>query len=333
VGEAHRAGKIVRSLLDFSRQQRPERRPVSVEDVLTSTLKILAYDLQSRNIECRTDLAGDLPATMADAHQLQQVFVNLISNAHEAMYEANRGGVLKITSALAAIDGESGDGEAGDVPSTTGIRICIEDEGPGIPSDVLPRIFDPFFTTKSPGKGTGLGLSVCHGIVSEHGGQIWVESEAGEGTRFYVQIPLISVETGTGEDRDMAATVPEEMKEARMLIVEDEEVLRDLIVRVLGQVGYQVDTSPDGLEALEKVDRVHYDLIICDVRMPRLGGIELYKKLSGRGSKMIHRIMFITGDTVSGETIGFIEANDIPYLGKPFEIQELLEKVRAELEG
>jgi len=132
---------------------------------------------------------------------------------------------------------------------------------------------------------------------------------------------------------DADTTVPEETKEARILVVEDEEVLRGMVVRVLGQVGYQVDTSPDGLEALEKIDSVHYDLIICDVRMPRLSGIELYKKLSGRSSKMIRRIMFITGDTIGGETIGFIEANDIPYLGKPFDIQELLEKVQLELEG
>jgi len=333
VGEAHRAGKIVRSLLDFSRQQRPERSPVFVEDVLNSTLRILAYDLQTRNIECRTDFTGDLPATMADAYQLQQVFVNLINNAYEAMYEANRGGVLAVSSELVTIDQTNGDGHVDGGAPISGIRICIEDDGPGIPSDVLPRIFDPFFTTKSPGKGTGLGLSVCHGIVSEHGGQIWVESEAGEGTRFYVQIPVISTDHRPREDSEADTTAPEETEGARILVVEDEEVLRDMVVRVLGQVGYQVDTSPDGLEALEKINRVHYDLIICDVRMPHLSGIELYEKLSGRSSKVTQRIMFITGDTVSGETIGFIEANDVPYLGKPFEIQELIEKVRAELEG
>lgn len=333
VGEAHRAGKIVRSLLDFSRQQRPERSPVFVEDVLNSTLKILAYELQSHNIECRTRLAGDLPATMADAHQLQQVFVNLINNAYEAMYEANGGGVLTVSSELVTIDQAKENGDADGGPSIPGIRICIEDDGPGIPSDVLPRIFDPFFTTKSPGKGTGLGLSVCHGIVSEHGGQIWVDSQAGEENRFYVQIPVISSDDRTREDSGADMPVPGDTGGARILVVEDEEVLRGMVVRVLGQVGYQVDTSPDGLEALEKINSVRYDLIICDVRMPRLSGIELYKKLSGRSSKVIHRIMFITGDTVSGETVGFIEANDIPYLGKPFEIQELIEKVRLELEG
>jgi two-component system NtrC family sensor kinase len=333
VGEAHRAGKIVRSLLDFSRQQRPERSPVFVEDVLNSTLRILAYDLQTRNIERRTDLAGDLPATMADAYQLQQVFVNLINNAYEAMYEANRGGVLAVSSELVRIDQMTGDGNIDGGTPPPGIRICIEDDGPGIPSDVLPRIFDPFFTTKSPGKGTGLGLSVCHGIVSEHGGQIWVESEAGAGTRFYVQIPVISTDDRPREDTDADMMVSEDTEGARILVVEDEEVLRGMVVRVLGQVGYQVDTSPDGMDAIEKINNVHYDLIICDVRMPHLSGIELYEKLSGRSSKVTQRIVFITGDTISGETIGFIEANDVPYLGKPFEIQELLEKVRTELEG
>jgi signal transduction histidine kinase/CheY-like chemotaxis protein len=333
VGEAHRAGKIVRSLLDFSRQQRPERSPVLIEAVLNSTLKILAYELQSRNIECRVHLAGNLPTTMADAHQFQQVFVNLINNAYEAMYEANRGGVLAVSSELVTIDQANGDGNADGGPSIPGIRICIEDDGPGIPSDVLPRIFDPFFTTKSPGKGTGLGLSVCHGIVSEHDGQIWVESEAGEGTRFYVQIPVIATENRAGEDLDTGATAPEETRGARILLVEDEEVLRGMVVRVLEQAGYQVDTRPDGMEALEKIDEVDYDLIICDVRMPRLSGIELYNRLSAKRSKSLGRIMFITGDTISGETIGFIETNGIPYLGKPFEIQELIEKVRLELEG
>jgi two-component system NtrC family sensor kinase len=333
VGEAHRAGKIVRSLLDFSRQQRPERSPVLIEAVLNSTLKILAYELQSRNIECRVHLAGNLPTTMADAHQFQQVFVNLINNAYEAMYEANRGGVLAVSSELVTIDRANGNGNSDGNPSKSGIRICIEDDGPGIPSDVLPRIFDPFFTTKSPGKGTGLGLSVCHGIVSEHDGQIWVESEAGEGTRFYVQIPVIATENRAGEDLDTGATAPEETRGARILLVEDEEVLRGMVVRVLEQAGYQVDTRPDGMEALEKIDEVDYDLIICDVRMPRLSGIELYNRLSAKRSKSLGRIMFITGDTISGETIGFIETNGIPYLGKPFEIQELIEKVRLELEG
>jgi signal transduction histidine kinase len=186
VGEAHRAGKIVRSLLDFSRQQRPERKPVLINDVIRSTLNILSYELKANNIDCRTELAGELPAVWADADQLQQVFVNLITNAGEAMVEANGGGTLFISSELVV------SAEDGGHSHQQFVRVAVEDDGPGIPAEVLPRIFDPFFTTKSPGRGTGLGLSVCHGIVSEHEGQIWADSKPGAGARFYLQIPLSS---------------------------------------------------------------------------------------------------------------------------------------------
>jgi signal transduction histidine kinase/ActR/RegA family two-component response regulator len=319
VSEAHRAGKIVRSLLDFSRQQRPERHSVIVEDVLDSTLKILAYELQAHNVECRTHFAGGLPETMADANQLQQVFVNLINNACEAMYEANGGGVLTVSSKVVKVDPPDGSG-----PSSV-IRVCIGDNGPGIPAHIRARIFDP------PGKGTGLGLSVCHGIVSEHGGRIWVESQAGEGSRFCVQIPVVSATaraSGSGGDQDSEGG---EAGIGRVLVVEDEEAVRDMLVRVLKEAGYQTDTGTDGLEAMEKIKEKDYDLIICDVRMPRLNGIELYRKLNSVGSEAGRRTLFITGDTISPETIGFIEENGIPYLGKPFEIDELLEAVQKEL--
>jgi len=327
VSEAHRAGKIVRSLLDFSRQQRPERRPVLVDDVLTSTLTILAYELQSRNIECRTRLAGNLPATMADGNQLQQVFVNLINNAYEAMFEAAGGGVLTVSSQLR-------DGESPPAPGSPdrSIRVCIGDNGPGIASDLQPRIFDPFFTTKSPGKGTGLGLSVCHGIIGEHDGQIWVESTAGEGTRFYVQIPVVSIEETADEGGESPQPVADDNGIGRLLVVEDDEMVQAMVVRVLEQVGYQVDTSTDGVSAHEKIEGADYDLIICDVRMPRLSGIDLYKRLASEESEALKRFLFITGDTVSAETVGFIEANRIPYLGKPFEIEDLLKAVQQELD-
>ena len=340
VAEAHRAGKIVRSLLDFSRQQRPERRAVLVDDVLNSTLMILSYELQSRNIECRTHLAGNLPATLADANQLQQVFVNLINNAYEAMFEAGGGGVLTVSSELAEADqavvdgavyGSSDDTPAARPPAARSIRVCIEDNGPGIPTELQPRIFDPFFTTKSPGKGTGLGLSVCHGIIGEHDGQIWVESTPGEGTRFCVQIPVESLGDSEEVDADRRQPAVEKNGIGRLLVVEDDETVRAMVVRVLEQVGYQVETSIDGLSALEKIGAADYDLIICDVRMPGLSGIDLYKRLTSEESEAPGRFLFITGDTISAETIGFIEANRIPYLGKPFEIRELLEAVQQEL--
>jgi len=329
VAEAHRAGKIVRSLLDFSRQQRPERHPVFVDDILNSTLKILAYELESRNIECRSRLAGTLPATMADANQLQQVFVNLINNAYEAMYEAKGGGLLTVTSELMELQRPDQRG----APQPRAISVCIVDNGPGISKELQSQIFDPFFTTKSLGKGTGLGLSVCHGIIGEHGGQISVESTPGEGTRFYVQIPVVAIEDSDKQDTDTPQPAVEKRGIGHLLVVEDDEVVRTMVVRVLEKVGYQVDTGTDGLKALEKIESADFDLVICDVRMPRLNGIDLYKRLASVGPEIPARFLFITGDTVSAETIGFIEANGIPYLGKPFEIQDLLEAVRLELEG
>jgi len=316
VSEAHRAGKIVRSLLDFSRQQRPERSPVIVDDVLDSTLKILAYELQSRNIESRISLAGNLPPTMADANQLQQVFVNLVSNAYEAMQEAGSGGILRVTSELV---------------QERWIRVSVEDDGPGIPANLQDRIFDPFLTTKSPGKGTGLGLSVCHGIISEHGGQIWVESTEGKGARFYVQIPVVPAESKSSEHKHTNQLPLTDSTTSRILVVEDDQAVRAMLVRVLQQAGFPVTTSVDGADALEKIEVQKYELIICDIRMPRLDGIELYKRLQQQSSEAAERMLFITGDTISEQTIGFFKENRIPFLGKPFEIGELLDTVQRQI--
>jgi signal transduction histidine kinase/predicted Fe-S protein YdhL (DUF1289 family) len=196
VAEARRATRIVRGLLDFARQRAPERKPIQINEVMTRALKLLAYELRAYNIECTTHFSPELPPTMADPHQLQQVFVNLIHNACQAMSAAHDRGHLTIITELGASTFSScRSGE------TSFIRITIRDDGPGIPPDVLPRIFDPFFTTRREGEGTGLGLSICHGIVSEHDGHIWAESEPGSpgGTTFFVELPLVVPETQSGD--------------------------------------------------------------------------------------------------------------------------------------
>jgi signal transduction histidine kinase len=196
LAEARRATHIVRGLLDFARQRPPERKPIQIKEVVTSALKLLAYELRAYNIECTTHLLPELPLTMADPHQLQQVFVNLIHNACQAMSTAHDRGHLTIKTELGASTFSScQSGEA------SFIRIIIQDDGPGIPPDVMPRIFDPFFTTRPEREGTGLGLSICHGIVSEHDGHIWAESEQGSrgGTTFFVELPLVVPETQSGD--------------------------------------------------------------------------------------------------------------------------------------
>ncbi|MCH7654901.1 MAG: hypothetical protein IIC95_02815 [Chloroflexi bacterium] len=172
--EDERAIRIVRNLLSFTREHKPETTLVSLNDALDHVLELRAYELRVSNIELRKDFAADLPEIPADPHQLQQVFLNLVINAEQAMTAAHGRGVLSITTKRV--------GEA--------LHVVVTDDGPGIPSENLGRVFDPFFTTKEVGAGTGLGLSVCYGIIQEHGGEIRVASEEGRGTTFVVELPV-----------------------------------------------------------------------------------------------------------------------------------------------
>jgi signal transduction histidine kinase/ActR/RegA family two-component response regulator len=352
VAEAHRAGRIVRSLLDFSRQKPSERRPVQVNEVLTGTLEILAHDLESRNVRWQLNLADELPATMADAHQLQQVFVNLITNAAEAMQETG-GGALHLSSALVVSPLGPEEGRF--------VRVIVRDTGPGIEASLCSQVFDPFFTTKPAGKGTGLGLAVCHGIVGEHGGQIWVESTPGQGAAFYVQIPVMAP-PAPEPDRPPASQPPaaERGPDApgapgtgqagahRVLVVEDEAVVRELVARLLREQGLPVDTCGDGEQALALLrggrggsggppgshDPTRgpsgYSLVVCDVRLPGRSGIDLYQALRDDEGPRVP-FVFITGDTLSAETVGLLGSLGVPYLNKPFEIEELVALVRKEI--
>jgi signal transduction histidine kinase len=176
--EGDRAVKIVRDLLTFARKHPPSKQPVSVNQVIEDVLGLRAYEHQVHNIEVVRELAAAIPEVMADYHQLQQVFVNLVVNAEHFMLEAHGRG--RLTVRTQRVDDS--------------VRACVIDVGPGIPGDTVAHVFDPFFTTKEVGKGTGLGLSICHGIVTEHGGRIWAESEEGKGATFVVELPVQGVQ-------------------------------------------------------------------------------------------------------------------------------------------
>ena len=192
VAQARRSSGIVRGLLDFARQRPSERNPTQIADVISSALNLVAYDLRNNNILWETQFQPDLPMTAADPHQLQQLFVNLINNACQAMSAAQKEGNLFIrleTGPSTFMGQQSG--------ARSMIRAILRDDGPGIPPHLVSRIFDPFFTTKPPGEGTGLGLSVCHGIVNDHEGHIWAESKPGKGATFFVEIPLVALQTAS----------------------------------------------------------------------------------------------------------------------------------------
>ena len=174
--ETKRAVRTVQNLLSFAREHKAEKSYMSINEALESILDLRAYHLRVNNIELHTDLHPDVPWTMADPHQLQQVFLNLINNAEQAMGEARGQGALSV--ATRHIDNN--------------ICVTFQDDGPGIPEHMLTQVFDPFFTTKPVGKGTGLGLSICFGIIREHGGEIRVASQLGKGTTFTVELPVIA---------------------------------------------------------------------------------------------------------------------------------------------
>jgi two-component system NtrC family sensor kinase len=173
--EAQRSAGIVKNLLTFARKHAPVKQKGRINNIIAEVLKLRAYEQTVNNITLNTDFDPDLPEIMIDHFQMQQVFLNIIINAESAMLGAHNKGTLTITTKK--IDGH--------------IKIVFADDGSGIPGKNLNRIFTPFFTTKEVGKGTGLGLSICHGIITEHGGKIYVESELGKGAAFILELPVV----------------------------------------------------------------------------------------------------------------------------------------------
>ena len=316
--EAERTSRLVKNLLLFARETRPERRPVQVNELVERTLALRSYELKLENIVVELDLAPDLPRTMADPHQLQQVFLNLLVNAEQAIQQARGSGHIWIRTRSAGPD-----------------RLALEvsDDGPGIPPEVISRIFDPFFTTKPPGVGTGLGLSIAYGIVQEHGGEISVHSEPEVGTTFVVEFPTLrEEEVPVGDEMPGRIAAPPTRPGRRILVVEDEPTVAQLVADVLREQGHLVDSVTDSQEGLARLAAKSYDLVICDLRMPRLDGQGFFWALVHSGNPAQHRILFITGDTLAPRTQEFLSKHEIPHLTKPFLVEELTLAVNQLLE-
>ncbi len=302
---AQRVAGIVKRLLTFARQQKPQRTYLNINDIVTETLDLRAYSLRNSNITVDTRLAPKLPWTMADAGQLQQLFLNLIVNAELEMQAAHGKGNLKIVTELI---GEN-------------IKITVQDDGPGIPREYMDRLFTPFFTTRDIGKGTGLGLSICHGIVAEHKGRIYVESEPGNGASFIVELPVVPEEP----ELEMRTLVmePSEARKGKILVVDDEAEVREFLSRALTQAGHEVETTSDVNEALDKTISGQYDLTLLDVKMPGIGGIELYHLIEEVAQPLARRIVFITGDVIGSDTSAFLTRLHAEYVTKPFDTEQL----------
>jgi len=369
--EAERATQIVRDLLLFAREGRAERQPVDLNEVAQRTLKLRDYDLNLENIAVELDLDVMLPRVLANPQQMQQVVLNLLVNAEQAILHGARGrrqpGRIRLRT-YALRDAKSSRDRA-----ASRVALEISDSGPGIPADIAARVFDPFFTTKPAEIGTGLGLSIVYGIVHEHGGNVFLDEvsrapradgsaqERLGGATFVVQLPSLpsayypSLPPGKGSaargvsrgdvqagppsiladpPADVAASETEFTVQGRghhVLIVEDEITVAQLVRDILLDDGYRVDIEMDLKSELAAVLRRSYDLVLCDLKMARMDGRDFYNLLQRTGHRLRNRTAFITGDTLSRSSLEFLERTAVPCLAKPFLVEDLKEFVRAAL--
>jgi PAS domain S-box-containing protein len=307
-----RVAGVVRQLLAFARSTKPMREMIDINDILTSTLRLREHQLEVANIKVLTKLAPGLPSIVADAGQLQQVFMNIILNAETEMELAHGRGTLVV--------------ETEWVDDT--IRISFEDDGPGIPKENINRIFDPFFTTKRVGEGTGLGLSVCHGIITEHNGKIYARSQQGKGATFIVELP-ITIET---KPTEMPSAAPKEVRQVRarkadILVIDDEPSVLQFVERLLTNQGQRVDVVDNAKDAIEFFNSKSYDLILMDVLMPDMSGIELYKKFQQMDKSAGSRVLFMTGDVLGTTNRAVISQTRAHCIEKPFDPDVLMAKI------
>ncbi len=338
LGEAERAARIVRNLLTFARKRQTTRAMVDLNQIVRETLALRAYEQKVSNIQVVEALATGLPDVFVDGHQIKQVLLNLIINAEQACIGANGRGTIVVRTMH-----DSDRGSA---------VLEVNDDGPGIPEDRQGKVFDPFFTTKEVGSGTGLGLTVAYAIAREHGGRIWLQStpvkapsdarqspaEARSakadkaGTSFFVELPVSGQHLNPPAAR--AAQQPislEAFKGLRVLVVEDEPALAQAVSEALVDAGFIVDRASDGEEGLTRLTEANYDLIVCDLKMPRIDGMQFYRAMAAATPALARRVIFVTGDVAGTDAERFLEETGCRWLSKPFRLGDLLRSARDTL--
>ena len=324
---ANRAKELVQQILAFSRKAVQERRPLLLQPVIQEALKLMRATLPA-TIEIRQDITAAGEVILGDPGQMHQVLINLCTNAFHAMRQT--GGILEVKLAAMEIGADPAAAAAPELAPGKYLKLTVSDTGHGMDRQISARIFEPYFTTKSQGDGTGLGLSVVHGIVRRHGGQITVYSEPGQGTVFNVYLPVIAAEEPALETMPAAQITP---GTERLLVVDDEQQLADMIKRMLETLGYQVSIFTSSREALTTfLSRpADFDLVITDLTMPEMTGVELARRILAARPAM--PIIMCTGFS---ELISKEEASNIgirQFLMKPVTRQKLAQTIRQVLDG
>lgn len=308
---ADRCARIVKTFLAMARNEPNAIVPLNLNTILEEALDVTAYALRTSNIDLSLRLAKNLPLIDGDPDQLRQVVTNLIVNAQHALQVETGERKLRISTHY-----RKGSERA---------VLKIKDNGPGIPKEISSRIFEPLYTTKEIGTGTGMGLALCHRIVEAHGGTIVLESKPHEGAAFAIRLPCSSAKSNEDDHAGDSEVIAGKYK---ILVVDDEYDVGEIISDVLQFDGHQVEVAGSGKAALEKVKHQSYDAILSDIRMPGMDGPAFYRALTKVNSQLINGLAFITGDTLSPHVKEFLEASERPYLEKPLmpnEIRDLVE--------
>jgi two-component system NtrC family sensor kinase len=305
--QAQRTHRIVQNLLSFARQHKPERVPVQINQALEETLALRDYDLRMHNIRVHLDFAENLPVTAADPHQLQQVFLNMVNNAVDAILEHSTEGDLWVRTAF------------------NGDQLCIEftDSGPGVKD--ASRVFDPFYTTKPVGKGTGLGLSICYGIITEHGGTIRVRNIPARGASFSIELPLQPVASLAFPTPGQGSILG---RDGRILLVDRDDSVLEAVGTILRGRDHRVRTARGIHEALAMLEKEDFDLIVADLQISDgANGIGLGEWLAEHKPALGRRLIWMCAVAPSEDAGERIAGNGRPILQKPFKANDLLAAV------
>ncbi len=317
---AERCSKIVQTFLAMARQREPERSKVQASDVVRAALDLTEYSLRTAGIDVSFEVEPGLPPLFADGDQLHQVFVNLIVNAQQALQE--KSGERRLKLRIASADG----GRT--------LAVDVEDNGPGVPAEIRRRVFEPFFTTKPEGVGTGVGLSFSLGLVEAHGGRLELLDAPGGGACFRVTLDTAAAADTPAEATAAAALAAAAAeRKGKALIVDDEPDVAEVLEILAGRAGYEVDVAANGREAIERLTRADYDVILSDLRMPQMDGPALFAWLEREKPHLTRRIAFVTGDTLGDAAARFLKACGRPVLEKPFSGKNVRALLEALAEG
>lgn len=323
---AMRAASLTKQLLAFSRKQVLQPKKINLNNVVTETEKMLGRVI-GENIELVTVTSPMLGSVMADPGQIEQVIMNLVVNARDAMEE---GGKLTIETTNVVLDENYARLNPGAKPGHYAM-LAVTDSGSGMNNETLSHLFEPFFTTKAPGKGTGLGLSMVYGIIKQSGGYISAYSEVNKGTTFKVYLPLVSG-TPQAEGANKTGKIAYKPSET-ILLAEDEETVRNLAARILSDQGYKVLEAGEPLQAIQIMQnhKEKIDLIITDIIMPGMIGLGLVQRIQSTHPDV--KVLYISGYTDTAMLHQGVLESDTPFLQKPFTPQTLLKKVREVILG